>query len=194
MSDKTKVCSKCERSLSVCCFRRRGERDGRNGRYRSWCRECESARRSSEQGRALMRNRCARYRLTDKGRSKDKRQATKYRASGAAGIAERRRYAENPWQALAKAKVNNAIADHRWTRAGDHACESADASCRGQHEWHHDSYRIEDWLRVRCLCKHHHTEWHKHNVALPYAGGYPGLSANGAPTDAVVSDAEVTHG
>lgn len=31
---------------------------------------------------------------------------------------------------------------------------------------HHDSYRREDWLKVRWLCQKHHAEWHKHNEPI----------------------------
>lgn len=38
--------------------------------------------------------------------------------------------------------------------------------CNGVAEAHHDSYREEDRLKVKWLCKLHHEEWHMKNKPL----------------------------
>lgn len=94
-----------------------------------------------------MRNaHCARYAASDKGK------------------AWRKRYNATIRQALrARAAVQGAVRAGRMPRAKDVPCEIG-SGCTGAHQWHHDSYRPGDRLKVRCLCVGHHKDWHNHNV------------------------------
>ena len=49
-------------------------------------------------------------------------------------------------------------------------CEVGAPSCSDRIEWHHDSYKREDWTKVRPLCTKHHQEWHRNNTPTPYDG------------------------
>jgi ribosomal protein S27AE len=63
----------------------------------------------------------------------------------------------HPVRYLARAKVNNALANGRITREPCEVCGDSVSQA------HHDDYRKP--MDVRWLCKPHHREWHKTNEA-----------------------------
>jgi hypothetical protein len=72
--------------------------------------------------------------------------------------------ARNRWVAKNKEKcradyyVSNAIRDGRLIRLPCEKCGNAES------EAHHDSYKRQDWLKVRWLCKKHHVEITFHKI------------------------------
>ena len=72
-------------------------------------------------------------------------------------------HAKYPSRRQASNEINMAIRRGEMVRAAElpRACESVE--CYGRNEYHHDSYRREDWLNVRVLCVRHHKQWHREN-------------------------------
>ena len=152
-----KACTKCGESKPREMFHR--DRSKSDGLYSS-CKACVRAlhRDPEHMARARERKRTQAYKDTRNAsrrtpeyreRARRRRQDPRYRAKRAAREA-----------------VSCAIARGDLVRAADVDCEKASPECSGSHEWHHDSYLPSDWLRVRCLCKRHHTAWHRQHTAI----------------------------
>jgi len=108
------------------------------------------------------------YRKTEKAT----RARRKYRNTPAAKAAHMERLSRyqtnNPHKLKAKTKVSNAIRSGKLVAAKNRACEMESLGCSGVHHYHHDSYREEDWLNVRVLCRAHHVLWHQNNTPTPF--------------------------
>ena len=160
-----KTCTGCQQNLPLDAFRSNPK--GKHGRY-SKCRECEAKRRRAKEGSPERAAAYKRYRQSPKGRAAQARAKKKYRASERGRATDRAYYQKRRWYMLCKAAVNNAVQAGRLQRAQDVECCGVNSGdCSGPHEWHHDSYRTERWLDVRCFCKKHHDEWHRANTAEP---------------------------
>lgn len=77
------------------------------------------------------------------------------------------------WRVKAVQAVSRQVAQGLLPRAADVPCSAGPDGCSQRHSWHHDSYRREDWLKVRCLCFRHHMQWHRENTATPYEENAP---------------------
>lgn len=153
-----KTCSKCNQEKSPSDFyKNKNAKDG----LAWWCKLCasQSVRKWYESGgrertRELARARVARLRQIPEGVAELK---AKWRT-------DRTRH---PGRRAARKAVAAAVADGRLPAASSLPCE-AGGHCVGLVEYHHDSYKDEDRLRVRPLCKRHHALWHKDHKVIPH--------------------------
>lgn len=110
----------------------------------------------------------AEYLQTDAGKAAVAKGVANYKGSEKHQEADRRYKRElrkrRPWTAKARRKVGVEVERGRWPPASELDCEIG-VDCDGPTQYHHDSYREEHWLNVRPLCRKHHQEWHRHNVA-----------------------------
>ena len=160
-----KSCVRCGEIKPLTDFHRRSSsKDGRRGD----CKACHLIACAERRKTASWKATRDAYQKTDAYRESQKA----YRRTGKGRAATRRGNAVhqslNPFKYRAKAAVYREIRAGRMRRAIFSPCESLSESCAGQHEHHHDSYRKEDWLNVRVLCRHHHRQWHLTNTPTPY--------------------------
>lgn len=69
--------------------------------------------------------------------------------------ANQRSYIKNAHQRMVRTKTTQAIRDGLITRAPCVHCGNPKAQA------HHDSYKEGNWLKVRFLCRLHHSAWHR---------------------------------
>ena len=162
MQSITKPCTRCGAEQPLDNYQRdRSTKDGR----RAYCKACAAAYARSERGKANFR----RYARTDKGKQRSKRASHKYNKSERGRARNSRYQREHRPQYAAKEAVKDAIGSGRLPHPSTVPCEGG-SGCDGRHEWHHDSYRREDRLRVRCYCIRHHRQWHRANDPDPFDG------------------------
>ena len=146
-----KVCSKCSVSKPVGEFR-----VGHNQ-----CKKCngkmEKEYYRSDKGRALKAITAKKYRGSEKGKAYHLLYSRKYKRENT-----------KKWYMRCKNMVTHSICAGRMPSAFEASCEQESKLCNGRHEYHHDSYKKQDWLKVRALCRYHHMEWHKSHTADPY--------------------------
>lgn len=151
-----KECRKCGKIKDLLEFYvNRARRDGRMTICGSCSRLAVKEYRKTPTGKANGIRTTRAYLRTTKGR------AATSRANRAANI-------RDPSRRQACSSVSHAVAAGRMKRAADMPCSIRSDDCSGKHNWHHDSYREEDRLNVRVLCKFHHVLWHRNNTPKPY--------------------------
>lgn len=172
-----KACTRCRVVKPYEAF---GVRAQHSTGRRSECQECRrevyadggkeraAAYRKTPQGtKAAIENRkrwraaggqarvAARIRASESARESRRRASAKWRAA-------------NPYKWRAQNKVGGKVRHGHMPKASSLPCEAGPENCGGRHEYHHDSYELDQWLVVRVLCKIHHKEWHTHNSVAPY--------------------------
>lgn len=155
-----KTCTACGRLLPLTMFY--NNPCGLYGKH-SRCCDCHKKAQREREGSEARRNAYKKYRQTDKGKIAARKARNNFRGSENGRLADRRYYRKRHWYALCKAAVNNAVQSGALPKAASVPCSSFSDDCHGIHHWHHDSYKREDWLNVRCFCQYHHREWHRTN-------------------------------
>lgn len=166
-----KVCSKCQKSLSLDNFHRnKTKSDG----YNSYCKQClvEYKRgyrelnrdRINEQQREAYgkdierkREQFRAYRRTNPERVREA--ARRWRERHPEYMTEwNKMYTEtHPINIKAKTAVNNAVAAGRLPRITERQCDVCNAPAQ---EYHHWSYEVEHWLDVIPMCASCHKALH----------------------------------
>jgi hypothetical protein len=166
----SRACTKCGeiKELSEFTTNRR-MRSGRASACKICCKKQIAAYRATPKGAA------ATTASSRKHASKDStvKRRKKYRASTKARIAVDDYAKRNKHKLLAKRRVHNLVAGGRLPPARECLCSTADETCLGVVEYHHDSYAETDWLSVRPLCRSHHQRWHRDNTPKPYVHDVP---------------------
>ncbi len=166
----SKACSKCGVVKELEGFYKQvGGKDGR----RPDCKECHKAWSRayavSDRGRAVKRKHAnsprglrkkSDYIKSERGKAARVKSITNYR----------KRY---PMKDAAQRKAQYEVSRGRLPHPATIPCEEGPAGCSGRHEYHHDSYRVEDRAVVRCMCRRHHRAWHAANTPLPPDGDHP---------------------
>lgn len=145
-----KTCSRCGEKKHPYEFRSRTGSVRKTGRH-SACKVCESeyqkAWRRSEAGQAAMR----------------------LEAVSPARLARLEKLTDSPKTLVRKAAydaVRYAVRVSKLPRVSSLECELDSPTCHGKLQYHHDSYLEADRLHVRCLCRAHHSAWHRENEAI----------------------------
>jgi hypothetical protein len=166
----TKTCNICKESKPLDQFYTHpSTKDGRQSK----CRECSRAYANkyarSERGQELRRK----LRTKPEVRAKSKIRSSKNHHDPA--NYERRKktlreyHKKNKYRSKANSMITSEIRQGKRLPASEVPCIfEADGTCYGKHNWHHDSYRKEDWGKVNCHCRSHHSRWHLKNTPTPY--------------------------
>lgn len=151
ISSKTKVCAKCKVEKPVDLFSLHKSRKG--GRY-PYCKECR--KRHHSQIAALIAPKERVRRMENYARIKSN--PSKYlRLLEQMSVVNRRSRVAHPDRTYARMQVRNAVRNGVLIRPT--SCSECNCECKPHA--HHDSYLLENALKVRWLCRKCHMAHHR---------------------------------